>query len=92
MYEAKKEDISAFAARYYDRGLFHEMRGRAVTFYTSEYFWLHQGDWKKAACFARGLFPKPFVVIAKLYSLRCCFFAALETSKDDRSPCSDTGS
>ena len=48
VYEAEKKDISSFASRYYDRGFFHEMRGRAITFWTSEYFWLHQGEWKKA--------------------------------------------
>ncbi|OLP98478.1 putative peptidase y4nA [Symbiodinium microadriaticum] len=47
VYEAEKKDISSFASRYYDRGFFHEMRGRAITFWTSEYFWLHQGEWKK---------------------------------------------
>ena len=66
VYEAQKQDISAFAHRYYDRGLFHEMRGRAITFYTSEYFWLHEGEFKKAGFFCNSKFEKSLALVVLL--------------------------
>jgi len=47
VFECEAADIAASASRYYDRGVWHETRSRAITFYTSEYFWLHQGIWKR---------------------------------------------
>ncbi|CAL1157295.1 unnamed protein product [Cladocopium goreaui] len=39
-------DVVSYSDRYFDRGVFHESRGRAITFYTSQYRWLHEGQWK----------------------------------------------
>eukprot|EP00933_Yihiella_yeosuensis_P027300 TRINITY_DN21177_c0_g1_i1.p1 TRINITY_DN21177_c0_g1~~TRINITY_DN21177_c0_g1_i1.p1 ORF type:complete len:700 (+),score=138.49 TRINITY_DN21177_c0_g1_i1:101-2200(+) len=47
VYECEKTDIACSAFRYYDRGVWHERRHRAITFYTSEEYFLHQGEWKK---------------------------------------------
>jgi len=47
VYECDVTDIAASAHRYYDRGVWHQSRTRAITFYTSEYFWLHQDVWKR---------------------------------------------
>eukprot|EP00440_Ansanella_granifera_P033074 gb/GFBE01035886.1/.p1 GENE.gb/GFBE01035886.1/~~gb/GFBE01035886.1/.p1 ORF type:complete len:698 (+),score=148.88 gb/GFBE01035886.1/:1-2094(+) len=47
VFEGEKTDVAVSAARYYDRGVWHECRDRSITFYTAEYNWLHNGDWKK---------------------------------------------
>jgi len=47
VYEVQQTDIAGNQGRYYDRGVWHEERSRAITFYTSQYHWLHQGDWKE---------------------------------------------
>jgi len=45
-FRGDKSDVVTYSHRYFDRGLFHENRCRAITFYTSQYSWLHQGEWK----------------------------------------------
>ncbi|CAJ1439539.1 unnamed protein product [Effrenium voratum] len=47
VYQVEKSDIVGYASRYYDRGIIHESRGRAITFFTSEHVYLHDGEWKK---------------------------------------------
>mmetsp|Transcript_15666 Transcript_15666/g.41984 ORF Transcript_15666/g.41984 Transcript_15666/m.41984 type:complete len:696 (-) Transcript_15666:251-2338(-) len=47
VFEGSTTDVLTYSKRYHDRGVWHEMRTRAVTFYTSEYWWERGGEWKK---------------------------------------------
>ncbi|CAK9107044.1 Uncharacterized peptidase y4nA [Durusdinium trenchii] len=47
VFQGQKTDVLSHGAFYFDRSTFHESRTRAVTFYTHEYLWLHDGQWKK---------------------------------------------
>lgn len=47
VFECESTDIAAGSSRYYDRGVWHDDRNRAITFYTTEYHFVFEGAWRK---------------------------------------------
>ncbi|CAK0811794.1 unnamed protein product [Prorocentrum cordatum] len=47
VFEGSTTDVLTYSKRYHDRGVWHEMRTRAVTFYRRQYWWERGGEWKK---------------------------------------------